>query len=39
MIPVLNRKLVGEAQTIRDMAWEVCIKLFSLVINDKLITS
>ncbi len=27
MIPVLNRKLVGEAQTIRDMAWEVCIEL------------
>jgi hypothetical protein len=25
MIPVLNRKLVGEVQTIRDMAWEVCI--------------
>ena len=23
MIPVLNRKLVGEVQTIRDMAWEV----------------
>jgi hypothetical protein len=23
MIPVLNRRLVGEVQTIRDMAWEV----------------
>lgn len=23
MIPVLHRKLVGEVQTIRDMAWEV----------------
>jgi hypothetical protein len=23
MIPVLNRKFVGEVQTIRDMAWEV----------------
>ena len=23
MIPILNRKLVGETQTIRDMAWEV----------------
>lgn len=23
MIPVLNRKFVGELQTIRDMAWEV----------------
>jgi hypothetical protein len=23
MIPVLNRKFVGEGQTIRDMAWEV----------------
>ena len=29
MIPILNRKLVGETQTIRDMAWEVCTSFFS----------
>ena len=25
MIPALNRKLIGEVQTIRDMAWEVSV--------------
>jgi hypothetical protein len=29
MIPLLTRKLVGEAQVIRDMAWEVYLELFS----------
>jgi hypothetical protein len=35
MIPVLNRKFVGEVQTIRDMAWEVHVPnlLLALVIS------
>lgn len=39
MIPVLNRKLVGEAQTIRDMAWEVRIELCPQFVNCSLRTS
>jgi hypothetical protein len=36
MIPVLNRKLVGEAQTIRDMAWEVSVESSSCISNHTL---
>jgi hypothetical protein len=33
MLPVLNRKLVGEVQIIRDMAWEVYFDLAFDLIN------